>query len=108
MSTLYLAADPVEAHLLRDHLARHGIEVDLFDLMSWGGRGDLAVNTYPRVSLRDPRQEAQALALLRDWEADRSHIIDWQCACGEPSPETFEQCWACGAARPEGGGADGA
>lgn len=100
MSTLYLAADPVEAHLLRDHLAQHGIDVDLLDLMSWGGRGELAVNSYPRVQLRDPRQRDRALALLQAWEADRRHDIDWRCGCGEASPDTFDSCWACGAARP--------
>lgn len=99
MSTLYLAADPVEAHLLRDHLAAHGIAVDLFDLHAWGGRGDLSVHQYPRVHLRDESQRERALALLRAWEADRSHQEDWRCACGEASPVTFEHCWACGAER---------
>lgn len=102
MPTLYLAADPVEAHLLRDHLAAHGIAVDLFDLHGWGGRGDLAVNTYPRVHLRDEQQRPAALALLKAWEQDRQHVEDWTCGCGELSPVTFEHCWSCGDDRPAG------
>lgn len=100
MNTLYLAADPVEAHLLRDYLAARGIEVALPDLHAWGGRGDLPVNLYPRLLLRDESQRPAALAALAEWERPVHDREDWRCACGETSPTTFERCWACGNERP--------
>ena len=99
VNPLYLAADPLEAHLLRDFLAERGIAVDLLDLHLWGGRGDLPVNLSPRVHLRDPRQRAAALAALAEWKR-RGSGVDWHCSCGEPVPDTFECCWACGRQRP--------
>ncbi len=99
MTTLYLAADPLEAHLLRDFLAERGIEVDLLDLPLWGGRGELPVNLYPRVRLRNPRQQEAAVAALAEWTR-RGGTEEWRCRCGEPVPDSFETCWACGQARP--------
>ena len=96
--TLYLAADPVEAHLLRDHLAEHGIEVDVFDAYAIGARGELAAIVYPRLVLRKAWQHTAARAVIDRWNA-RGEQPDWFCACGEPNPESFDSCWACAAVR---------
>ena len=99
MSALYLAADPLEAEILREYLAAHGIAVDIFGSFAWGGRGDLPADAYPRLHLQDARDEARARALLHQYERRRHAGGLWSCACGESSPMTFETCWQCGAER---------
>nr|WP_268844384.1 DUF2007 domain-containing protein [Polycyclovorans algicola] len=91
-----MAADPVQAHLLKDHLAEHRIEVDVFDAHAIGARGELAAIVYPRLVLRDPAQHDRARAVIASWEA-RGEQPDWAClGCGEANPAAFESCWACG------------
>lgn len=84
--------------MLKDHLAEHHIDVDVFDAHAVGARGELAAIVYPRLVLRDPTQHQRARALIARWEA-RSDQPDWPCPCGEPNPAAFETCWACGRER---------
>lgn len=84
----------MQAHLLKDHLAEHGIEVDVFDAHAVGARGELAAIVYPRIVLRDPAQHDAARALIAQWEAG-GDAPDWPCPCGESNPAMFETCWAC-------------
>jgi hypothetical protein len=100
MKAVYLAADPIEAELVRDYLAAAGIEAYASGINAWGGRGELPLDAYPRLHLRDPGDEVRARALLREYER-RAHIPwHWRCPCGECSPEYFEICWHCGADKP--------
>lgn len=89
----------MQAHLLKDHLAEHDIEVDVFDAHAIGARGELAAIVYPRIVLRDPTQHDVARAVIARWEAGNDQP-DWRCACGESNPAVFETCWACGLERP--------
>lgn len=98
MSSLYQAADPLEAEILKDYLAAHGIGVHILDGHAWGGRGDLPANIYPRLALQDERDEARARDLLRQYERNAHNPWQWRCACGELSPDNFSVCWACGLA----------
>lgn len=95
MNPLYLAADPLEAEILKDYLAQHGIPVQVFGGMAWGGRGELPVDLYPRLHAMDVRDEPRARELLRRYERQRHAHGQWHCACGESSPITFETCWSC-------------
>jgi hypothetical protein len=90
--------DPVQAHLLRDLLARHGIRAHLLNLHVQGAVGELPPESaMPQVWIANAADRVRATALLRDHEADRSRAgIRW-CRCGEDNPETFELCWRCGA-----------
>ncbi|MEQ1438809.1 DUF2007 domain-containing protein [Fontimonas sp. SYSU GA230001] len=99
MQTLYTAADPVEAEILRGYLAAHGIEARVLGASLWGARGELPVNDYPRLVLCDGRDDARARNLLQQYERRRHAQALWRCACGEESPVTFETCWACGVER---------
>jgi hypothetical protein len=104
METVYLAADPIEAEILRQYLEAHGIACTIVGAGLWGARGELAADVYPRLCLHDAAQSTQARGLLRQYEHRRHAQAEWRCACGEASPVHFESCWQCGAARPGGCG----
>ncbi|MDM4768619.1 DUF2007 domain-containing protein [Solimonas sp. SE-A11] len=99
METLYLAADPIEAEILREYLAAHGISCSVLGSGLWSGRGELGADVYPKLVLQDERDRTQAEALLRQYEHRRHSHAEWHCACGEASPMTFETCWSCGEPR---------
>lgn len=100
MDTVYLAADPIEAEILREYLAAHGIACAVLGSGLWSGRGELAADAYPRLCLQDARDHERARELLRQYEHRRHSQAEWHCACGECSPVSFDSCWACGDNRP--------
>ncbi len=101
MQPIYQAADPLEAEILRGYLHTHGIEIDVLGAGLWAARGELQVDAYPRLILRDERDRPRATELLKVYERRRhSGAAEWRCSCGEASPTTFETCWACAAERP--------
>ena len=94
-----MAADPIEAEILREYLAAHGIDCTVFGSGLWSARGELAADAYPRLCLRNPLDRTAALGLLEQYERRRHTHAEWNCACGEASPMHFETCWNCGKAR---------
>ena len=102
---VYLAADPIEAEIVRNLLAAEHIEVDVLGSMLWSGRGELAADPYPRLVLRDPRDEARARELLAEYRRGgeaTAGLSPWNCDCGERVPGNFAVCWSCGAESPAG------
>ena len=95
MDCIYIAADPIEAEIVRGLLAAERIECDIFGSLLWSGRGEIAADAYPRLVLRDARDEAQARELLREYREGHRHPA-WVCGCGESVPGNFAACWACG------------
>lgn len=100
MHTVYAAADPLEAEILRSYLAQHDIAARIFGAGLWSGRGDLPVDAWPRLVVDQERDIEPARELLRRYEHRRHAQASWACACGERSPVHFEICWACGGERP--------
>lgn len=104
---IYLAADPIEAEIVRNLLAAEHIEVDVLGSLLWSGRGELAADPYPRLLLRDARDEPRARELLDEYRRRRSprdEIAQWTCgACGEHVPANFALCWSCGGEGPASG-----
>jgi len=100
MQTLYAAADPLEAEILRSYLAAHGISVQILGAGLWSARGELPTDAWPRLVLDDPQQMDTARELLRRYEHRRHAQATWLCDCGERSPVHFEICWSCGHERP--------
>jgi hypothetical protein len=95
---LLVRIDRVQAHLLRDLLAMHGIRAHLLNLHVQGAVGELPPEAaLAQVWLHDRADRARAQALLRIHEADRQRGGSRWCRCGEENPETFELCWRCGA-----------
>jgi hypothetical protein len=101
MRLVYAAADPIEAEILREYLAAHGIVASVFGGIAWGARGQLPADIYPQLALHDERDETRARELLRQYEEHRHAHGQWACSCGESSPVTFESCWNCGAEKPK-------
>ncbi|MGH8519169.1 MAG: hypothetical protein ACREUE_17100 [Panacagrimonas sp.] len=103
-TVVYLAADPLEAEIVRNMLVSERIACEVLGSLLWSGRGDLAADLYPRVALRDPRDEARARELIAEYGNRTSEMADeaasWSCqACGERVPGNFAACWACGRMR---------
>ena len=94
---IYVAADPVEAQIVVNLLAAERIECDVLGDMLWSGRGELAADPYPRLLLRDARDESLARELIEEYRSPQGKAADWRCGCGEQVPGNFAACWACGA-----------
>lgn len=100
MHTVYRAANPVEAALVRDYLREHGIEAHSLDPYAWGGHGELPATEFPRVAVSDSRLVDRARALIAEYERPAAGD-DWRCpACGETAGPAFALCWNCGAPAP--------
>jgi len=91
--------DRIQAYLLRDLLAMHGIEAHVLNANMQGAVGELPVDVaLPQVWIADEAQLERARAVLREFEADLHKDGERACpACGERNPAAFEVCWNCGA-----------
>lgn len=94
---IYVAADPVEAEIVRNLLATERIGCEVLGSLLWSARGELAADAYPRVVLHDPRDETRARELIAEYRASAA-AAPWVCACGEAVPGNFAVCWSCGVA----------
>jgi hypothetical protein len=97
---LLVRLDRVQAHLLRDRLARHDITVHLLNLHVQGAVGELPPEAaLAQVWLVDARDRDRARVVLAEHEADgrRVHPPTLCRHCGEENPAGFELCWQCGA-----------
>ena len=100
MHTVYRAANPVEAALVRDYLRGHGLDAHCLDPYAWGGHGELPATHFPRVAVSDAAQIDRARALIAEYERPTTGPA-WVCReCGETSDAGFALCWNCGAAAP--------
>ncbi len=96
MLQVYLAADPIQAEILKDYLAGLGIETVIKGAMLWGGRGDLPMDAYPTLWVVRESQASRARDLIMEWEARDPDAEAWRCPrCGELLPGEFTTCWRC-------------
>lgn len=95
---IYLAANPVDAEIVRDLLSGNGIDVELRGMYAWGGVGELPhTEAYPRVYLVRESDRERARALLREYEKAAPQGTIRCKGCGESSPASFAVCWNCNA-----------
>ncbi|MFN9775194.1 MAG: DUF2007 domain-containing protein [Burkholderiales bacterium] len=95
--------DRVQAYLLRDALARHGIDAHVLNLHVQGAVGELPPETaLPQVWIADARDRERARAVLATHEAERRRNgpPSFCGGCGEENPAGFELCWRCGTGLP--------
>lgn len=95
----YLAADNLEANLLRGLLEAQGVKVQLSGELLQGGGGELPLAEGVRLWVQ-ARQLALAQQLLHAYESEEGDH-DWRCLeCHEINGAAFDLCWQCGAPKP--------
>ena len=94
MRNIFTGSTITEAAVVRNLLASNGIEAQLIE------KGAGAYPSLPtEVWISQDDQQHHALELIRDQYLNAADQGSWICAnCGEPSPMTFDLCWACGQA----------
>lgn len=103
----YIAADPVDAQMVRGFLEAQGIHAVVKGEFAWSARGETPVtdDTAPAVWVEEDRL-GDARRLIESLHEDAGE--DWQCPrCGERLEGQFNQCWHCGARRRSTGNAPG-
>lgn len=108
MSTLkriYVAANAVDAHMLKDLLAQEAIEAVVRgdDFVPLQGGGLFRMETRPSVWVLDDDRLPRARELAAEFgsgPAAGGETDTWRCRCGETVEAQFTECWSCGRARP--------
>ena len=101
MKRLLQAPNLALATLWADMLGGAGIAATVQRAYARGIAGEIPPDqSLPEVWVTDSEQHATAQALLHDWLHRPSRL--WCCpACHEQVEGPFEQCWNCGAPRPQ-------
>lgn len=130
MKRVATAADPIQAHLMRDMLQDHGINAVVQGDALWGARGELPFTeeSAPSIWVADEEDAARAKSLIEQFRPKNSpnrcpacghdlREVDaatcpecgkplrvtsyWRCpTCGETSETQFTQCWKCETPKP--------
>ena len=99
MVLFYRAGDRIQAYVIRDVLALHGLKAHVFNEHMSSIVGDVPPDVaLPQVWLDDVADHARALAVLREHQSagERTGVVFCR-SCREENPATFEICWKCGA-----------
>ena len=109
MKKVYLAENPIAAHMVVDLLQVEGIAAVVQGEHIFAVRGALPVS-YPTVWVLDEEHYDRARELALEYDRDQTAGPDgesppaepWTCPqCGEPIEGQFGLCWQCGAERPD-------
>ncbi|GAB3280713.1 DUF2007 domain-containing protein [Parahaliea aestuarii] len=100
MSAIFSHPQLVVVHQIASLLQQSGIATELRNEYAAGAAGELSpIDAWPQLWLRDSRQADWAREVIRQFQHAEPGP-DWHCpACNNTSPDTFETCWHCGAAR---------
>jgi len=105
---VYLAENPIEAHIVVDLLQAAGIEAVVQGENLFAIRGAVPIS-YPTVWVLDDNDYDRARELALEYDRGQYGAPDgegparepWTCPqCGERIEDNFDQCWHCGAERP--------
>ena len=105
MKQVYKALNPTEAHFVRGLLESYGLTGVVRGEALWTTRGEAPfAETYPTVWIEDDDREAEALDVVRQYEARKLATgpagVVWRCSkCGEQLEPQFTTCWSCGTDR---------
>ncbi|AVJ57221.1 hypothetical protein C5610_13525 [Idiomarina sp. OT37-5b] len=93
--TVYYAANPLEAQLLKGLLETQQITVRMTDNGMVGGIGELPADAIETPLKVQAEQYEQARKILTNYEQDRQ--LEITCPhCQETNFSNFEVCWQCG------------
>jgi len=104
LTKLYVAANTVDAHMLKSLLEQEEIEAvvrgDGFVPLQGGGL--FRMETRPSVWVFDDERLPRARVLAEEFGrgSGGDHASSWRCRCGEMVEGQFSECWSCGRARP--------
>jgi hypothetical protein len=95
-----LRTDRMQAYLLRDILAIHGVKAHVFNANASSIVGDVPVDVaLPELWLDDEADRDRAERVLREhYDAAKRSGVFFCRSCHEENPATFEICWNCGTA----------
>jgi hypothetical protein len=109
---VFTATNPTEAQVVRSVLESRGIDAEVHGEDLWGALPAVAltIDTPPTVWVVDDAQEQEALQIIEEYTAELAppapsapEPASWRCAaCGEQLEAQFDECWKCGARRPDG------
>jgi hypothetical protein len=108
MKQVYLAENPIEAHMVADLLEAEGIAAAVQGEHLFAIRGAVPIS-YPTVWVLDEDDYGRARELALNYDRGQYDVQGggglphkpWTCAqCGERIEGHFDACWQCGADRP--------
>jgi hypothetical protein len=103
---VYVAKNPVDAHLLKGLLECERIDAEVRGEFLYGVRGEVPItpDTCPSVWVlvdADYDRAMELVSTFREGESpDPAEGEPWRCICGEENERQFTECWSCGKARP--------
>lgn len=107
MLKVFVAQNPVQAHLVQGILEAEGIDAEVRGeaLFTTLQGGSAMPATLPTVWISDDDQAIQARALVERFSGSELPVAvalaPWLCAdCGELHEPQFTQCWNCGSPKP--------
>ena len=94
MRAVLTAASQMDATIVRNLLAEHGIPSSLIEMRGYGGA------PYTEVWVVNDEDGDRAVEVIRALHSGVEGP-SWSCArCGEDNPSAFETCWKCSTPRP--------
>lgn len=106
MKKIYIARNPVDAHLLRGVLEGEGVQAVVQGEFLWSARGEVPITgeTSPSVWVVNDEDFERAMETVKEFQSlegiSDSQNEEWKCAaCGETNEGQFTECWHCGTSR---------
>jgi hypothetical protein len=102
MRRVHVAANPLDAEVVKLHLESEGIRAIVRNDHLWSIAGlPMMVDGAPAVWVVRDEDEVRALKILAARESDNAALAGWRCdECHEDNEEAFGVCWKCGAPAP--------
>ena len=106
MKKVYIASNPVYAHLLKGILEGDNIQSIVQGEFLWNVRGEVPITpeTSPSVWVIDEADYDRAMEIIKIFQVEENNseheTLEWKCnKCGESNEGQFSECWQCGAVR---------
>ena len=107
LTKLYVAANAVDAHMLKQLLEQEGIGAVVRgdDFVPLQGGNLFRMETRPSVWVFDDDRLVRATELAQEFgrrPLSTGQVTPvWACSCGETVEEQFTECWHCGRSKPQ-------
>ena len=106
LTKLYVAANAVDAHMLKQLLEQEGIAAVVRgdDMVPLQGGNLFRMETRPSVWVFGDERLVRAKELAQEFGRHSSSTDQgtpvWACSCGEFVEAQFTECWNCGRSKP--------